>query len=650
MTTRRNVLLALSAATFTACAGRQAAPAFNTTARRTDRNAFPQGVASGDPTPDSVVLWTRMPPDGAAAVSSGIVEVSTSADFASLTASRRVDTSAEADFTVRVVIEGLEPDARYYFRFVRPDGATSPVGRTRTAPTPDMDKDVRFAFASCQNYQTGWYHAYRRLIEEDRTEGRAEDLQFLLFLGDFIYEEIFEMEGLARDLQFPDAGDRPSHAVSLEDYRFLYRTYLSDPDLQEARASWPFISIWDDHEFSNNSWQSMETYALEPKAAQARKLAANQAWFEYIPARLSGLTGDQIAHDFEPADLQSAPLDTAEGDAANLAATHSLLVPRRLRWGKRIDMMLTDSRSFRSQHAIPPERAMELSFHPHAILPVEEIERWDAGRTADDPVIDRPPGTMWGERQRDWLFRSLQTSDADWKICALSVPMSQMSMDYTFAKGEIVEVETAMNIDAFDGYPYERRGFLQFLKDSKIANVVSLTGDHHMHFASVLGEGLPSGPTAVEFAVAGVSSTNYFRVFDQNVQRFFPDGLIPRLFSDTGPKGERVAWLNSTILYGYGQTAEWLAAGEPDALALARAPRRLNSLRYLDTDSYGVAIAKATPQRFEVDYLILSHAAVNAPTRPTDDQWRWTHVETTASKPELSQPAFELGAPFPHLL
>ena len=308
MIDRRSLLLALSATTFAVAAR----PAFAGSRGRTRSapDAFPQGVASGDPTEDAVVLWTRMLPGGGGP-SEGRLEISERDDFTSLLAERDVRTGPEADYTVRVVAEGLDPGQRFHYRFVRRDGATSAVGRSRTAPARDADEEVRFAFAACQNYQTGHYHAYRHLLNQ-ADAGRGPE--FVLFLGDFIYEEIFEMEGLARALSWPeDRPEGPAFAATLDDYRHLYRTYLSDPWLQRARGRWPFLTIWDDHEFANNSWQSVATHDPNGVPSQARKLAANQAWFEYIPARLSGLAGDQLARDFQSTQVENAPLDTPEG-------------------------------------------------------------------------------------------------------------------------------------------------------------------------------------------------------------------------------------------------------------------------------------------------------------------------------------------------
>lgn len=186
------------------------------------------------------------------------------------------------------------------------------------APSPDADRPVRFAYASCQAYEAGYYGVYRTLINEDKEAPPEENLDFVLHLGDFIYEGLGY--GDAQSVPpFPSGGqhgeDTP-HAKTANDYRHLCRTYLSDPHLQAARARWPFLHVWDDHEFTNDAWQSAATYDSEADSAQSRKGAANRAWFEYIPARLSDHEGDEggtsHAQDFRPAEVTDGPLDASD--------------------------------------------------------------------------------------------------------------------------------------------------------------------------------------------------------------------------------------------------------------------------------------------------------------------------------------------------
>ena len=315
---------------------------------------FPQGLASADPSPDSVVLWTRVvsKQESAAAIPVTL-QVSAAEHFEEVVAEEAIEATAENDFTLRVIVEDLQPDTTYYYRFLVGDGA-SQHGRTRTAPGVTDPRDIRFAFVSCQNYEQGYYGGYRRMLRDDVDAPEAEQLDFVLHLGDFIYEIIgmpsaSEEGGSApRSVPpFPSGGGGEwlgmRYAASLDDYRHLYRTYLSDPDLQAARARWPFVCTWDDHEFTNDSWQSRSTYQAPDQPAQRRKLAANQAWFEFVPARLSGSNGVlsvlQRAHDFRPTSVVDAPFKGIDShgfnrEPNNRAAVESLTIYRSLRFGQ----------------------------------------------------------------------------------------------------------------------------------------------------------------------------------------------------------------------------------------------------------------------------------------------------------------------------
>jgi alkaline phosphatase D len=261
---------------------------------RLARYHFPQGLASGDPTSDSVVLWTRV--EAVAGRAPGRVpvtlQVSGTPDF---TRERQVTALASADHTVRVIVTGLQPDRFYWYRFIADGDVSDLVGRTRTAPPPDADRPVRLAFASCQSYEAGYYGAWRLLLNEDAARPESEQLDFVVHLGDFVYEALGY--GKARRIAGLPSGGKPTgegttwaetYAETLDDYRFLYRTYLSDPDLRAARARWPFVVTWDDHEFTDDCWQTAQTYNEPPVPAQRRRVAASQAWFEYIPACLTG--------------------------------------------------------------------------------------------------------------------------------------------------------------------------------------------------------------------------------------------------------------------------------------------------------------------------------------------------------------------------
>ena len=205
------------------------------------REFFPEGVASGDPDSSSVLLWTRHTP-GTQQVTA---EVAEDPAFTKVVATARAPISATSDWTCRVLVGGLRPSTVYWYRFTDPEGHGSRIGRTMTAPDAHDSSPVRFAFVSCQNANQGAQNAYRRMIFEDERAPRQEQLQFVLHLGDFIYEIVWYPEDRPqgmydrriRDIVRYQTGEkiRDFHIpTTVDDYRAIYRAYLHDPDLQDA--------------------------------------------------------------------------------------------------------------------------------------------------------------------------------------------------------------------------------------------------------------------------------------------------------------------------------------------------------------------------------------------------------------------------------
>ena len=270
---------------------------------RERRDLYPQGVASGDPDADSVLLWTRRPYADGRESAMLIVEVAEDAAFTRVIATASAKVQAASDWTCRVLVGHLPPAGEYWYRFVDEEGNGSRIGRTLTAPGRDDPRPARFAFVSCQSIPEGYLNAYRRMIFEDERAAPEEKIGFVLHLGDFVYEVVQYPEQVAKNgkrydrvitfpIEFPKgkpvARNRFMVPDSLDDYRVLYHAYLQDPDLQDARARWPFVCIWDNHEFSWNAWQSIMEFAGTDGwvPGQTLKVAANQAWFEYQPARV----------------------------------------------------------------------------------------------------------------------------------------------------------------------------------------------------------------------------------------------------------------------------------------------------------------------------------------------------------------------------
>ena len=227
---------------------------------------FAHGVLSGDPTHRAVTLWTRV-----GGVERDLfrvrLEVARDPDFKRVVGSRLVPVTRAADFTVKVRVGRLKPDERYWYRFETRD-EVSPVGRLQTAPPPGSEQPVRFAFFSCQQYTSGYYGAYRHLLEQDP--------DFVVCLGDYIYERRFYLP--YREDKTGANGD--GEVRTLEEYRAKYRLYRSDPDLQEMHRRLPFLAMWDDHEVEDNYAGSPER---TPDGNGPRIAAGHQAFHEYQP-------------------------------------------------------------------------------------------------------------------------------------------------------------------------------------------------------------------------------------------------------------------------------------------------------------------------------------------------------------------------------
>lgn len=323
---------------------------------------FEHGVASGDPYPNSVVLWTRVTPDTDDAVS---VEwsVARDADMQDVLMSGRFTTDSRRDYTVKVVPTGLMPQTYYWYQF-RVGNVVSTIGRTKTAPAKaDHLDQLKFAFTSCAYYSMGYFNAYRHIAERD-------DLDVVFTLGDYIYEDGGD-ETLATPL-VPDRYMEPAHEIqSLEDYRIRHRLYKTDADLQAAHAMHPWVCTWDDHESTNNSYATGADDHTEGEEGvwSERKAASIQAYFEWMPVR----------EEFNP----------------NIH--RGVYLYRRIRYADLVEFFVLETRL--------EGRDRQPETQEEAELP---------GRYMISPA------------QEAWLLNGLRTTPARWKVIAQQTMMSQL--------------------------------------------------------------------------------------------------------------------------------------------------------------------------------------------------------------------------------
>lgn len=241
---------------------------------------FFHGVASGDPTADGCIIWTRVTPDFESRVEISYT-LSEGPDMVPIRAAGVVTTSGERDFTVKIDIDGLEADSTYYYQF-HALGRSSIVGRFRTAPDQPVE-ELRFAVAVCSSFEWGYFAAYEHMAHRD-------DLNAVIFLGDYFYEyadnDPYSAEAIRDQRQVFPVGE----AITLEDYRLRYATHRLDPQLRRAHQQHPFIAVWDDHEVADDAWSGGAlNHDPDTEGAWAERLAAaKRAWFEWMPVRESG--------------------------------------------------------------------------------------------------------------------------------------------------------------------------------------------------------------------------------------------------------------------------------------------------------------------------------------------------------------------------
>ena len=633
MRTRRQFLKAASAVGATLALG--VPRAFAQGATWTERREFyPQGVASGDPAPDSVILWTRLQPKpGDPRETHRIfLEVARDRDFKKIETRAFIPITAETDWTCRFYAAGLKPSTEYWYRFTDEDGNGSRIGRTLTAPKESDSRPVRFTFVSCQDMTIGAANAYRRMIYEDERRPRAEQLGFVLHLGDFIYEVVNyadEMpEGKYRGrrlrplFKYPD-GDkfRDYHLpATLADYRTVYRAYLTDPDLQDARARWPFVPVWDNHEFSWQGYQSIQVFGGEQRPAQTRKVAANQAWWEYQPARVAQPRKQQTDRFDAPA-VKDTPITEFDENgfgrgADNAAAVESLTIYRAFRYGRNAELILTDNRSYKMADA----DVSAVSPDGFPMFADEDAARIiDDGRTANggkppatlkfagkdvpNAGVDQPMQTYLGPKQRAWLIDRLSASQAPWKVWGHSFGTLAWRTDLANLPDGLGPKWPGTGFAlANGGYYSEHAQIYDVLRKKGVTGLAVVAGDKHSFWAGLTSADLPPrayDPVGVEFVTGSISAQGLVEIGDRIVK---PDHALRALYY-TGEHREIPA-INYTLLHGVRAALALSRTSAAEARKLHN-PAVAPHLKFVDLGGHGYGLVTVTADWLETEFVCI---------------------------------------------
>lgn len=507
-------------------------------ARTLASGVFTHGVASGDPMPDGVILWTRFVPSNGRRIA---WEVSDDESFARIARRGEAISTAASDFCIKVDVRGLAPDRRYFYRFLSASGP-SLAGRTRTAPAAGAES-LSVALFSCANFAFGYFHAYGHAASR-------EDIDLALHVGDYIYEYERGAYPSAAEAVAERTIEPPHETVRLADYYQRYATYHTDPDLLELRRLKPLSAVWDDHEIANDATAGgAQNHQASEGAYADRVAAASKAYFDWMPIRRP--------------------------------ERHSIRLYRALDWGELARIILLDTRVAGRDRQLDYRRAL-----------VPQLAQGGADAAAAiatfrDTVLNDPRRTVLGAEQEEWLARELAGSKRrgqTWQIVAQQVVMGEQLIPAGFSRllpasahantrrwlaaGEEIGAHgLPWNLDAWGGYPAARARLLHDCAHHA-SNAVVLSGDSHNCWLNNLAAPDGARLAAIEFAGGSVTSPGFERPLSNatpNEREALLRAANPNLaWCDATHRGYGVLRFTRT-----GCSAEWLAF---DGIGAAEAP------------------------------------------------------------------------------
>lgn len=648
---------------------------------RENEQFYPQGVASGDPDAHSVILWTRRPFDDAKRHVL-TVEVAEDQAFSRVIAHASAPVSAAADWTTRVLVGGLKPSRIYWYRFTDADGNGSRIGRTITAPLPNDPRPVNFAFVSCQDVNEGKLNAYRRMIFEDERARPEDRLGFVLHLGDFIYEVVEYPDEVKTRYdrtiyevaRIPDGGKVGNFhfPLTVDGYRAVYKGYLADPDLQDARARWPFVAMWDNHEFSWQGWQSIQQAGGKSRPGQSIKVAANQAWWEYLPSRCKKVSGPSLDQ-FDPPAVTNVAIEKWDenglGDEPNnLAAINSLIGYRTYSYGPHLDLIITDQHSYRSADPFSDPPIGKFGPEFPGMFPEDAAQILDGGRAfnsgnppaeiafndsrAANPQRNAPPQTILGAKQKAWFKDQLRNSKATWKIWgnsegALDSRSDPQNLPAGLTKESWPKGTYASMISGDYGTAYKERAEIYGLvRAAKITGFAIVSGDRHSFWAGYATSQLPPGkfdPVGLSFVGASLSSAGTMEALKHTFPKAHP--LRP-LFLAERPDGAKPGWTNNMLVkHGVRSCLEYAKSFDLNRARSLSNPDLAPHLEFVDLGGHGYAKVRLSSDEMRTEFVCIPRPITRS-ERPDGGPLRYRVAHTAklwraGERPKLVQQVLE---------
>jgi alkaline phosphatase D len=523
---------------------------------------------------------------------------------------------------------------------------------------------VNFAFVSCQDVNEGKLNAYRKMIYEDERAPAAGKLEFVLHLGDFIYEVVEYPDEVKTRYdrtiyevaRIPDGHKIGNFHIPLtvEGYRAIYKGYLADPDLQDARARWPFVAIWDNHEFSWQGWQSIVKGGPYEQPGQTVKVAANQAWFEFLPARVSPPSG--VLEHFGPPAVKNVSIKDSfdenglSTEPNNLIAINSLKGYRTLRYGKHLDVIITDQHSYRSADPFSDPSLGKLGGDEFiGMFPESGMRVLDGGRAFNggnppaeigfndahvpNPQRNAPPQTILGVEQRAWLKNKLKSSSATWKIWA----NSQGTLDHradpqNLPPGLTKEPWPANEYASAGGGDYgtafmERAEIYNTVRDAKVTGFAIVSGDLHSFWAGYAAAELPPGkfePVGLSFVGASLVSPNTMEAYEHSLPKNIP--LRPLFLVDRD--GAKPDWtFNMLLKHGVRSCLEYAKTFDLKKARALSNPDLAPHLEFVDLGGHGYAKVRLSTDEMRTEFVCIPRPVTRSES-PDGGPMRYRVVHT----------------------